>query len=59
MLALLARAVATVRAHAAAWHVDEKSVGLLGCSAGAHLCATYTPPTFHWHLDVDATRWLA
>lgn len=37
----LARAVATVRAHADAWHVDEKSVGLLGCSAGAHLCATY------------------
>ena len=38
----LTQAVATVRAHAAAWHLDEKSVGLLGCSAGAHLCATYS-----------------
>ncbi len=37
----LARAVATVRAHADAWHVDEQNVGLLGCSAGGHLCATY------------------
>lgn len=37
----LAHAVATVRAHADAWHVDEGSVGLLGCSAGAHLSATY------------------
>ena len=37
----LARAVALVRNHAAAWHVDEKFVGLLGCSAGAHLCASY------------------
>lgn len=38
----LARAVATVRAHADVWHVDEKNLGLLGCSAGGHLCATYT-----------------
>lgn len=37
----LARAVAAVRARADAWHVDEKNLGLLGCSAGAHLCATY------------------
>ena len=37
----LARAVALVRSRADAWHVDEKSLGLLGCSAGAHLCATY------------------
>lgn len=37
----LARAVATVRARAGEWHVDEGCVGVLGCSAGAHLCATY------------------
>lgn len=41
----LARAVATVRARADEWHVDEGSVGLLGCSAGAHLAATYTALT--------------
>lgn len=37
----LAHAVATVRARADAWHVDERNLGLLGCSAGGHLCATY------------------
>ena len=37
----LARAVALVRSHSDAWRVDEQNVGLLGCSAGAHLCATY------------------
>lgn len=38
----LARAVALVRAHANIWRVDEKNLGILGCSAGGHLCATYT-----------------
>lgn len=37
----LARAVALVRARAGEWGVDGRRVGLLGCSAGAHLCATY------------------
>ena len=37
----LARAVALVRSRAAEWYVDEALVGTLGCSAGAHLCATY------------------
>ena len=37
----LARAVATVRERAGEWRVDEKNLGLLGCSAGAHLCASY------------------
>ena len=38
----LARALALVRSHAAEWHVDESRLGLIGCSAGAHLCATFT-----------------
>ena len=38
----LARALALVRSHAEDWHVDEARLGLIGCSAGAHLCATYT-----------------
>ena len=37
----LARAVALVRSHASEWGVDVARLGLLGCSAGAHLCATY------------------
>jgi len=39
------RAVRTVRAHAAEWHVDPEHVGVLGFSAGGHLPATL------------ATRW--
>lgn len=38
----LARALALVRSRADAWRVDAHDLGLLGCSAGAHLCATYT-----------------
>jgi acetyl esterase/lipase len=34
------RAVRIVRARAKEWNVDEKSVGILGFSAGGHLCAT-------------------
>ena len=37
----LAHAVSLVRSRADGWHVDEKSLGILGCSAGAHLCASY------------------
>ena len=37
----LARAVSLVRSRAGEWHVDEKNLGILGCSAGAHLCASY------------------
>ena len=56
----LAHAVATVRARAGEWHVDEGSVGLLGCSAGAHLAATYTAlmldDAFLARADVPAER---
>lgn len=38
----LAHAVATVRAHAGAWHVDPERIAMLGCSAGGHLCASYS-----------------
>lgn len=41
----LARALALVRSRAGDWHVDEARIGLIGCSAGAHLCATYTALT--------------
>ena len=37
----LARALAVVRSRADAWRVDEHGIGIIGCSAGAHLCATY------------------
>ncbi len=37
----LARALALVRSRADEWHVDAHDLGTLGCSAGAHLCATY------------------
>jgi len=33
------RAVGMVRQHAAEWHIDEKRIGVLGFSAGAHLGA--------------------
>jgi len=33
------RAVGMVRQHAAEWHIDEKRIGVLGFSAGAHLAA--------------------
>ncbi len=35
-----ARAVRLVRAHAAAWKVDPKRVGIIGSSAGGHLAST-------------------
>lgn len=38
----LAHAVATVRAHAEEWSVDEDRIALVGFSAGAHLCAAYS-----------------
>lgn len=38
----LARAVALVRARADEFHVDEERIAILGCSAGGHLCATYS-----------------
>lgn len=37
----LARALAAVRGRAEEWHVDVRSLGLMGFSAGAHLCASY------------------
>jgi len=33
------RALGIVREHAAEWHVDQKRIGVLGFSAGAHLAA--------------------
>lgn len=38
----LARALALVRSRADNWRVDAARLGIIGCSAGAHLCATYT-----------------
>lgn len=38
----LAHALALVRSRADEWHVDTRDLGVLGCSAGAHLCATFT-----------------
>ena len=35
-----ARAVRTVRANAKAWNLDAKKIGVIGSSAGGHLCAT-------------------
>ena len=35
-----ARAVRTVRANAKAWGLDAKKIGVIGSSAGGHLCAT-------------------
>lgn len=40
MLQDAARAVRTVRARAAEWHVDAKRVGIMGSSAGGHLAST-------------------
>lgn len=37
----LARALALVRCRADEWLVDGGRLGVLGCSAGAHLCASY------------------
>ena len=34
------RAVRTVRANAAQWHIDPKRVGIMGSSAGGHLAST-------------------
>lgn len=38
----LARAVACVRDHAQEWHIDPERIVILGCSAGANLCALYS-----------------
>jgi acetyl esterase/lipase len=35
-----ARAIRTVRAHAAEWGIDPKRIGMIGSSAGGHLTAT-------------------
>src|SRR6185437_13843756 len=35
-----ARAVRLVRAHATAWHIDPKRIGIIGSSAGGHLAST-------------------
>jgi acetyl esterase/lipase len=35
-----ARAIRTIRARAAEWHLDPKRIGILGFSAGGHLAAT-------------------
>ena len=35
-----ARAIRTIRAHAAEWKVDPKRIGILGFSAGGHLAST-------------------
>lgn len=43
------RAIRTVRAHAAEWHIDPAKVGVMGSSAGGHLaslCATRFADTF-------------
>jgi len=40
MLQDAARAVRTVRARAAEWHLDPKRVGIMGSSAGGHLAST-------------------
>jgi len=34
------RAIRTVRAHAAEWHIDPHRVGIIGSSAGGHLAST-------------------
>jgi acetyl esterase/lipase len=34
------RAIAIVRAHARAWHIDPHKIGVLGFSAGGHMVAT-------------------
>lgn len=38
----LARAIAYIRAHAKDWGVNTEEVSILGFSAGAHLCASYS-----------------
>ena len=40
MLQDAARAVQTVRANAALWHIDPKRIGIMGSSAGGHLAST-------------------
>src|SRR5438552_12245469 len=35
-----ARAIRTIRAHAAEWKIDPERIGILGFSAGGHLAAT-------------------
>ena len=40
MLQDAARAMRTVRARAAEWHVDQQRIGIMGSSAGGHLAST-------------------
>jgi acetyl esterase/lipase len=40
MLNDVARAIRTVRAHAADWQLDPKRIGVMGSSAGGHLAST-------------------
>lgn len=51
MLQDAARAMRTVRARAAEWHVDPKRVGIIGSSAGGHLASTLLT---HWDLGNPA-----
>ncbi|MDM4014428.1 alpha/beta hydrolase [Roseiconus lacunae] len=44
------RAIQTVRANASKWNIDPERIGVIGFSAGGHLCATVSTRYF----DVDA-----
>lgn len=47
------RAIGIVRAHAKNWGVDPMRVGVLGFSAGAHLCAALSASTSRIYSRVD------
>ena len=42
----LAKAIVTLRDHAADWNLDPDNIAIMGFSAGGHLCASYAT---HWH----------
>ncbi len=54
------RALGLVRQHATEWHIDPERVGVLGFSAGAHLCAalshSYDHRTYPVVDDADRLR---